>query len=545
MKMDVVASRETVQHALSARTASVKALLDADFTVFDTAELLAIQSERELRARAEAVIDHRIQAALMDRATPHEIGGKSWIDVLATRMRISRAEAARRVSGAEVLGPRHAMNGDVLEPVLPACAAALAEGSIAAEHIAVVRATLKSASGRLSGSELAQLEASLVAAAKTTSPETLKEAATRVLYKLNQDGDGPDMARHRRGITLGAQDADGLVRITGWVDAELAAYLGTALEVWGRPGINNPDDPEPKLNPDPNPLDDEVVPEADSAGGEGSAAAEDGAAGEDRVTEDEHGTAGADSEDDAADKGLADPAGEDPFADADIAGDPDPNRPADFGALADLATGDTRTRAQRHHDALKAILRDALMAKNLGQHNGIPVTVVVSTTLAELEAGAGIAVTGTGTLMPMPDLIRLAEQAYHYLVVYRKHTAEPLYLGRTRRLASKAQRLLLYNRDRGCTRPGCTQAACHCQAHHAQPSWNNGGHTDAPTLALGCGPDNRLAEMGWTTRIDPDTGRTHWYPPPLMDTGQDTLNHHFHPEELLDPPGKDDPCQNE
>ena len=68
------------------------------------------------------------------------------------------------------------------------------------------------------------------------------------------------------------------------------------------------------------------------------------------------------------------------------------------------------------------------MSKRLGQHGGLPVTVVVSTTLAELEAAAGIAVTGTGTLMPMADLIRLAEHAHHYLVVYRHHTAEPMYL---------------------------------------------------------------------------------------------------------------------
>ncbi|WP_395310499.1 DUF222 domain-containing protein [Mycobacterium sp. AMU20-3851] len=208
-------TRSAVQHALSDHTASVKALLDADFTVFDTTVLLAIQSERERRARAEAVIDHRLQAALMDRTTAHEIGGKSWIDVLATRMRISRSEAGRRVRAAELLGPRHALNGDVLAPVLPACAAALAEGSIHTGHIAVVRAMLKSVSGRLSGTELAELEASLVAAAKTTTPETLQEAATRVLYKLTQDGGGPDVARHKRGITLGAQDADGLVRITG------------------------------------------------------------------------------------------------------------------------------------------------------------------------------------------------------------------------------------------------------------------------------------------------------------------------------------------
>ncbi|MDO3402337.1 hypothetical protein QWI29_20035, partial [Mycolicibacterium neoaurum] len=56
---------------------------------------------------------------------------------------------------------------------------------------------------------------------------------------------------------------------------------------------------------------------------------------------------------------------------------------------------------------------------------------------------------------------------------------------------------------------------------------------DAPTLALGCGPDNQLAELGWTTTIDPTTGRVHWHPPPLLDTGGDTINHHFHPEELL------------
>ncbi|WP_344383963.1 DUF222 domain-containing protein, partial [Mycolicibacterium diernhoferi] len=366
MKSDAVASRETVQHALSDHAASTKALLDADFTVFDTAELLAIQSERERYARADAMIGHRIQAALMDRASAHEIGGKSWVDVLATRMRISRAEAARRVSGAEVLGPRHAIGGEVLDPVLAACAAALADGAICAGHIKVVRATLKTACGRMAGTELAELEVSLVAAAKTTTPETLEKAAERVLYKLNQDGHGPDVARHKRGITLGAQDADGLVRITGWVDAELAAYLGTVQEVWGRPGVNNPDDAEPKLNPDPNPLEDEPGPACDPVSEE---------------------PAGADSEDDAADEGLADPASEDPFADADTAEDPDPNHPADFGALADLAAGDTRTGAQRLHDAFKAILRDALMAKSLGQHNGIPVTIVVSTTLAELEAG--------------------------------------------------------------------------------------------------------------------------------------------------------------
>ncbi|WP_241471711.1 DUF222 domain-containing protein [Mycolicibacterium neoaurum] len=524
MGSDVVASRESVQHALSDRAASVKALLDADFTCFDTAELLAIQSEREERARADAAVDHRILAVLMDRATAHEIGGKTWADVLSTRMRLSGAEAGRRVQAAKQLGPRHAMGGEVLAPLLPACAAALAAGTINDGHIQVIRGAVHQAAKYTAPAKCAELEEILVSVAAAAGPETVQAAATHALMLLDQDGPGPDLARHRRGIRIGKQDADGLTHISGWVDPELAAYLGTAFDAWARPGINNPDDAQPQHNPDPNPLDGDL--DADLRA---MAEAESNAEPErEMAAGSNHGSECAPSVDDVPEFRT-------------------------FDELADRTAGrDTRSVAQRQHDALKAILRDTLMSKRLGQHNGLPVTVVVSTTLAELETAAGIAVTGTGTLMPMPDLIRLAEHAHHYLVIYRHHTAEPLYLGRTKRLATKAQRLLLYNRDRGCTRPGCTHCANRCQAHHAEPSWARGGHTDAPTLGLGCGPDNRLAELGWTTAIDPTSGRVHWHPPPLLDTGGDTINHHFHPEELLgkflgeqgdaeQPPDRDEP----
>ena len=252
--MDAVTSRDTVAHALSDRAASVRALLDADFTVFDTAELLAIQSERERRARADEAIDHRIQAALTVRATPHEIGGKSWTDVLATRMRISRREAARRVAAAADLGPRHLIGGEVLEPVLPACAQALAAGTITTGHITIIGATVKKTSAYTDAGDRAQLESTLVHIATTNTPDTLQKAADHALYLLNQDGTSPEGVRHRRGLIIGAQDADGLTRIHGWVDPEFAAYLGVVRDVWARPGINNPDDPQPRHNPVPNPL---------------------------------------------------------------------------------------------------------------------------------------------------------------------------------------------------------------------------------------------------------------------------------------------------
>jgi hypothetical protein len=59
----------------------------------------------------------------------------------------------------------------------------------------------------------------------------------------------------------------------------------------------------------------------------------------------------------------------------------------------------------------------------------------VPTTLQELECAAGVAVTGGGTLVPMSDVIRLASNSHHYLVIYDKHSEDPLYLYRSKRLA--------------------------------------------------------------------------------------------------------------
>jgi hypothetical protein len=103
---------------------------------------------------------------------------------------------------------------------------------------------------------------------------------------------------------------------------------------------------------------------------------------------------------------------------------------------------DTRGAAQRNHDALNAAGRALLASGELGQHNGLPATIVVSTTLRELQAGAGRGLTGGGTLLPMSDVIRLASHAHHYLCIFDRGTAIGLY--HTKRLASPGQRIVLY-----------------------------------------------------------------------------------------------------
>jgi hypothetical protein len=190
---------------------------------------------------------------------------------------------------------------------------------------------------------------------------------------------------------------------------------------------------------------------------------------------------------------------------------------------------DTRSAGQRNHDALLALTRAALTSGDLGQHNGLPASIIVSTTLKDLEAGCGKALTGGGTLLPMSDVIRLASHAHHYLAIFDKGKAIGLY--HTKRLASPGQRIVLHAKDRGCTAPGCNVPGYLTEVHHVTP-WARNPETDINNLTLACGPHHTLAEQGWTTRTRAD-GRTEWIPPPHLDHGQPRTNTFHHPEKLL------------
>jgi hypothetical protein len=198
----------------------------------------------------------------------------------------------------------------------------------------------------------------------------------------------------------------------------------------------------------------------------------------------------------------------------------------------EAASTDTRTPAQRQHDALNALVRGQLGDPELGLHNGLPVCVIVSTTLQELMSGAGVAVTGGGTVLPMRDLIGMAGRAYHYLAIFDEHSNRPLYLGRARRIASADQRVVLYAKDRGCTAPGCDVPGYWSEVHHID-DWAAGGATDVDKLTFACAANHKLAGKGWTTRKRPD-GRTEWIPPPQFDRGQKRTNDYHHPERLFD-----------
>jgi hypothetical protein len=130
----------------------------------------------------------------------------------------------------------------------------------------------------------------------------------------------------------------------------------------------------------------------------------------------------------------------------------------------------------------------------------------------------------------MRDLLTmLAKSASrHYLAVFEDHSDRPLYLGRSRRIASIDQRIWCYARDGGCTFPTCTTPGDRCEVHHT-PDWNDGGHTNADGLHFGCDPHHGGATRGVYQTSVTEAGRLAWsdglHPP--------EINHFHHADELL------------
>ncbi|MDD7813412.1 HNH endonuclease signature motif containing protein [Mycobacterium sp. CSUR Q5927] len=473
MGRDAFADRDTIMACLDAAEAAHDRLEQCCFDALTTEELVEVLARREALAWRAPAIDHRILARLVTEGDAGLLGECSLGKALAERLRISSAAARRRLAEAAELGPRTAVTGEPLAPVLPELAADQAGGRIGPEHVAIARKTMAKIPAAVDAADRERAERDLAVLAGQFGPETFQRLADHVLAVLNPDGDFTDRERQaRRGLRLSRQDADGMSTLSGKITPELRATLEPILAKLGTPGMCNAADEQPCVS----------------------------------------------------------------------------GRPSQEQIQADH-----RTRDQRHHDALLAAMRAVLACGDLGQLNGLPVTVIVSTTLAELQAAAehaadaessaappgaktqvtGKAHTAGGSLLPMSDLLRMAGHAYHYLSIFDGH-GRALWLGRTKRIASRDQRIVLHARDRGCTRPGCTVSGYLSQAHHLEQDWANNGQTDIDSLALACAPDNRMAsEQGWRTRLG-ESGRVEWIPPPHLERGQPRVNPFHFIEAVID-----------
>ncbi|ATD69744.1 MULTISPECIES: HNH endonuclease signature motif containing protein [Gordonia] len=192
---------------------------------------------------------------------------------------------------------------------------------------------------------------------------------------------------------------------------------------------------------------------------------------------------------------------------------------ADPDQLAAAAERDDRSPAQLNHDAFNALLKAVFDDGMLGtSHRGLPEQLIVKADLNDLIREAGVATTATGTLIPIPDLIKLAADAQPWLAVFEDATAVPLYFGQGKRLATREQRLVSFARPDGesCSTPDCRVPAAHVEMHHAQIDWGDGEFTDITNLTPACTRHHHMVgnQPGqYTTRMvreGPDEGRCTW-----------------------------------
>ncbi len=116
-----------------------------------------------------------------------------------------------------------------------------------------------------------------------------------------------------------------------------------------------------------------------------------------------------------------------------------------------------------------------------------------------------------GTPIPVATLKDLALEANIVPSIFDAKTQQ-MWLGRSRRTASEAQRMALIARDEHCI--GCEANPLWCRAHHIV-WWSNGGRTDFDNLLLVCDACHQKIHIhGWEVHQHPDTKKFHLKPPP-------------------------------
>ena len=90
-------SREEVVEVFDALEAEFKRALDLRCDALTTPEHLAVLQRCERMRRWLPAVEHPVINQLSDQADPAELGGK-LAPALADRLRITRAEASRRIS---------------------------------------------------------------------------------------------------------------------------------------------------------------------------------------------------------------------------------------------------------------------------------------------------------------------------------------------------------------------------------------------------------------------------------------------------------------
>jgi hypothetical protein len=132
-----------------------------------------------------------------------------------------------------------------------------------------------------------------------------------------------------------------------------------------------------------------------------------------------------------------------------------------------------------------------------------------------VRSAGGICELSDGTPLPVSTVRQMACDADLIPVVLGGH-GEVLDVGRSRRLATAAQRTALRAMYSTCAEPGCDRPIDDCRAHHIV-EWDparNAGPTDLNNLIPVCeATHTRIHQHGWSVKITGNHERMTWTRP--------------------------------
>ena len=146
------------------------------------------------------------------------------------------------------------------------------------------------------------------------------------------------------------------------------------------------------------------------------------------------------------------------------------------------------TYLQRNADAL-----EQLITRN-GMTRATPASLLIISEYDTVTGKLGQPRLDDGQPVPPEKLARLVANADVY-TAFADADGQPLWLGRSKRSASLAQRIVLAARDGGCI--GCNSPSERCEAHHIE-HWTDDGPTDVDNLAQLCpGCHHLVHDCNW------------------------------------------------
>ncbi len=233
--------------------AELHAILDklqtVDLSPCTDAELADIAADTECAIARLTVAGDRQIDQVEARDLPRKAGCRTLMQFMTHRLRVSNP--TRRRKQMDATATRTSLGGDILEPEHPCLAEAFARGAVGTAHVQAALDVLDRIPNAVDHDVKVAAERQMAEIAIDHTPADITQLGARLLAHLDPDGtlaDDTDQKR-RRGVWIGRQRADGTATISGTLSPELNARLTMMFAVWGKPGLNNPDDPASPSGP--------------------------------------------------------------------------------------------------------------------------------------------------------------------------------------------------------------------------------------------------------------------------------------------------------